>query len=308
MVLVVGAVLVMGSRTPVGAMGWYGIERLRGHSTDLPSLTAYFDNGAVAPTPLLDDLVLPPDEPAEASPHRLPEPYRTATRTVLASQVPSGLGPGLDAQGAMDAIDALWVEHGDAERVLEIAAIGVDQRARAISRAESAGDDDPEVYATHRRYLGGSAALAADRFVGRTLALSTALDLGWPVPTPHRITSPFGYRVHPTLKTRKFHNGVDLGVPIGTPIHSVQDGSVAIAAENNTSGKYLVLDHGNGVRSAYCHLDRLDVAQGDPVRKGEPVALSGNTGRSTGPHLHYIVRLAGTAVDPQRFRRMIDGT
>jgi murein DD-endopeptidase MepM/ murein hydrolase activator NlpD len=294
----------------VGALGWYGIERLRGNASELPTLTAYFSNGASAPTPLLDDLpAVPPEEDGPLAPDRLPEPWRTATRTVLATGVPDGLGldDRSDARDAMDAIDALWLEHGDAEAALEIAAIGADQRARAISRAMSAGDDAPEAYASHRRYLPGSAALQAYRFVGRTLALATALDLGWPVQGAHRISSPFGYRVHPTLKTRKFHNGTDLAVPIGTPVHATQAATVAIAGENSTSGKYLVLDHGNGVRTAYCHLDRHDVVQGAHVERGEAVALSGNTGRSTGPHLHYIVRIGGTPVDPERFRRADDG-
>jgi murein DD-endopeptidase MepM/ murein hydrolase activator NlpD len=207
----------------------------------------------------------------------------------------------------MDAIDALWVEHDDAEVALEIAAIGAEQRSRAVARAASAGDEHPELYSTHRRYLPGGTAIVADRFVGRTLALATALDLDWPVRASHRISSPFGYRTHPTLGTRKFHNGTDLAVPIGTPIQATQDAVVAVAGQNSTSGKYLVLDHGNGVRTAYCHLDEHQVVQGDQVSRGDPIALSGNTGRSTGPHLHYIVRIGGKPVDPERFRRRDDG-
>jgi murein DD-endopeptidase len=136
----------------------------------------------------------------------------------------------------------------------------------------------------------------------QTLALTTAFGLGWPVPETTRISSPFGYRVHPTLGTRKLHTGVDLGVPLGTEVRGVAEGTVRRASEDAVNGKVLLIDHGNGVTTAYCHNSELLVRPGQRVARGEPIARSGNTGRSTGPHLHYQLELSAQAVDPLRFR------
>lgn len=304
--LVLVAVLVVGSRTPIGGLLWYGSERLRGHDSSLPSLTAYFSSGATAPP--VEIAPLPPGE--VVSDDQLPEPWRTAARTTLGQEVPDSLAATLGVRGvpvtpesALGELDALWTLHRDPSLVLEIAAIGAEQRERAVARAVAAGEEEPQSYEGHRRYLPGTAALEGDRFVGGTLALATALDLGWPLLAEHRVTSPFGDRFHPTLRQKKFHEGVDLGVPIGTPVLAVQTGVVEVVGESGASGRYVVIDHGFGVRTSYCHLSATPVLQGARIARGETFALSGNTGRSTGPHLHYGIRIAGRWVDPERFRR-----
>jgi murein DD-endopeptidase MepM/ murein hydrolase activator NlpD len=301
------AVYAMVSRTSFGGLLWYGAELVRGHDEDLPSLTAYFSNGVIV-TP--DDLVIAMPTPDGLGEDQLPEPFRTAARTTLAQEVPPMLGERLTARGvpvtedsALVEIDALWKLHRDAPLVLEIAAIGAEQRDRAVARATSAGETNPETYPVHRRYLPGDAALQADRFVGGTLALATALDLTWPLEGDYRMTSPFGDRKHPILGSTKMHDGVDLAVPIGTPVRAAQKGTVAVVGESSASGRYVVLDHGYGVHTAYCHLSTTPVAQGAPVGRAEPFALSGNTGRSTGPHLHYGIKIGGRWVDPERFKR-----
>lgn len=304
LLLVAVVALAVAGRTPVGGLIGWAIGQARGQDAELPTLTAYFSTGAAAPPPVeaVELLAPPPEAPPPAG---LPEPWRTAARTTLARQIPPALAAGLPVatpEAALAQLDAWWAERPDAERALEIAAIGAEQRDRAIGRAAAAGEADPEAYASHRRYLPARAAAEADAFVSGTLALATALDLGWPLDVPHRVTSPFGDRNHPVLGTRKFHNGVDLAVPIGTPVVAAQAGEVAVVGESQASGRYVVLDHGHGVRTAYCHLDATPLPQGSRVRKGETFALSGNTGRSTGPHLHYIVRLSGHPVDPERFR------
>jgi murein DD-endopeptidase len=302
--LVVAVVMI--SRTPIGGLLWYGAERLRGHDSELPSLTAYFSNGAVAPP---TEVELVPAEGAVAD-NQLPEPWRTAVRTTLAQQLPAALTEQLAARGlpaspetALTELDAQWNLHRDASLVLEVAAIGAEQRERVVARASSAGEENPQSYETYRRYLPGALALEADRFVGGTLALATALDLTWPLAVEHRLTSPFGDRNHPVLGGTRFHEGVDLGVPIGTPVLAAQRATVAVVGESAASGRYVVLDHGYGVRTSYCHLQTTPVEQGATVGRGETFALSGNTGRSTGPHLHYGIRIAGRWVDPERFRR-----
>ena len=191
---------------------------------------------------------------------------------------------------------------GDAEEALELYAVGPDVRRRAIERARAAGLPDPERLATHRRYLPGRAQRHADTLVSGTLALGDALDLTWPVAEPHRISSGYGNRHHPVLGKTKFHNGVDLAVPTGTPILAAQRGRVSTAAEDRVNGKYLVVDHGNGLRTSYCHLSALEVAKGEAIDRGQRIAASGNTGRSTGPHLHFVVRVGRRTVDPERLR------
>ncbi len=312
LILVVFVALAMGTRTPVGGLAWYGMERIRGHEADLPSLTAYFSNGAAAPPNVEDLPLLPPliDDDEWILGDGLPEPWRTAARAVTAKKLAKSIKARLEArpdlpkdERAMAFLDEAFLETGDPEAALETLAIGASLRDRAISRSRAAGDTDPEKYAVHRRYLPSSATHDADRIVTGAMALATALDLQWPVAIDHRISSKYGYRIHPVLKTKKFHNGVDLSVPIGTPLYSPQAGVVAVVASNSKSGKFVVIEHGHGVRTAYCHLDEIPVKKGQKLKKGALFAKSGNTGRSTGPHLHFIVRISGDTVDPLRFRR-----
>lgn len=308
LLLVVGLLGVMGSRTPAGGLGWYVVERLRGHTSELPSLTAYFDSGAAAPA-LVDALpVLPPlhDDTSALAEGAFPEPWRTAARAALADP-PAPVQARLSEVGGDDPLmtwlDAHWQATGDPEAALEVLAIGESLRERAIARAQAAGEPDPHRYEAHRRYLPGNAQRDADRVVKGALGLATVLDLEWPVRHPHRVSSPWGDRIHPVLRTKRFHNGVDLAVPVGTPVHVAQAGTVVVLGEDARSGKYVIVDHGNGVRTAYCHLSAIRVPQGEPVDQGQLLGLSGNTGRSTGPHLHYVVRIAGQTVNPERFRR-----
>ncbi|HSP81062.1 MAG TPA: M23 family metallopeptidase [Myxococcaceae bacterium] len=136
----------------------------------------------------------------------------------------------------------------------------------------------------------------------QALALSTAFGLAWPLVEHAPVSSPFGYRTHPVLGTRKLHTGVDLAVPVGTSVLAVANATVRRASEDAINGKVLILDHGRGVTTAYCHNSELLVRPGQRVARGEPIARSGNTGRSTGPHLHYQLELSAQPVDPLRFR------
>lgn len=290
------------TRTPVGSLVWYGAERLRGHERELPTLTAFFQTGATAP-PLPEQFVPPP--PVEPGAPGLPEPWRTGAATMLAAAIPpalAGPGEGEPAARALAAIDAVYDADRDPVRALERAALGDEVVARAVERATAAGEPEPASFDGHRRFLPPDAAREADRFVGGAVALATALDFAWPLAVPHRVTSPFGERMHPTLHVRKHHSGVDLGVPVGTAVSSAQAGRLSVVGESEVSGRYVVVDHGFGVRTSYCHLSETPVPQGSSVARGQVVARSGNTGRSTGPHLHYGVAIAGKWVDPERFR------
>jgi murein DD-endopeptidase MepM/ murein hydrolase activator NlpD len=134
------------------------------------------------------------------------------------------------------------------------------------------------------------------------LTLSTAYGLGWPVPDLTEVTSPFGMRDHPILKGERLHTGIDLSVSEGTPIVATGKGVVIRAGETKVNGRFLVIDHGHGVTTAYLHNARVFVTEGQHVSAGDFVSLSGNTGRSTGPHLHYQLELSQQPVDPLFFR------
>ena len=316
LLIVIGVLLAVGSRTPVGGLLWYLAERIRDEHTPMPSLTAYFSSeGAVVP-PILGELeMLPPEPspPAASDPTAVPEPWRSAIRTTLADGLPPAMRVALTGEGrkptpdqALAMLDGLWEEHADPEIILEIAAIGSDLRDRAIARAIAAGEWDPERYAGHRRYLAGHTSREADRFVAGTMALATILDLAWPVQDPYTVSSGYGYRMHPILKKRKFHNGLDLRIPIGTPLYAAQSGKVELVGDSKTSGKYIVIDHGHGVRTSYSHLSSQVVKRGEAIERGALIGESGNTGRSTGPHLHFVVRIGGKSVDPARFQPKVE--
>ncbi|MGQ9700608.1 MAG: peptidoglycan DD-metalloendopeptidase family protein [Candidatus Bipolaricaulaceae bacterium] len=119
---------------------------------------------------------------------------------------------------------------------------------------------------------------------------------GWPV--RGTLSSPFGPRIHPVYGVPSFHTGIDLAVPEGTPVRAARAGTVTYSGWENGFGLLVVIDHGDGYETYYGHLSKLMVVVGQRVSAGEIVALSGNTGLSTGPHLHFEVRYHGSPVDP----------
>ncbi|OPL07389.1 MAG: hypothetical protein AVO33_05645 [delta proteobacterium ML8_F1] len=123
-------------------------------------------------------------------------------------------------------------------------------------------------------------------------------EMAWPAPGVYRITSPFGYRIHPILNIRKLHTGVDIGTPMGTTIVAAQSGDVIYSDWYGGYGLVVMIDHGGGIVTLYGHNSKLLVKVGKTVTKGDPISLSGTTGLSTGPHLHFEVREDGNYVDP----------
>lgn len=120
-------------------------------------------------------------------------------------------------------------------------------------------------------------------------------------PAAGRISSGFGYRLHPILGYRRFHAGVDFAGPVGTPIRAADDGIVLFSGWYGGYGNTVIIDHGNDIVTLYAHASRLYVNEGQRVRRGEAIAAIGSTGLSTGPHLHFEVRRSGDPVDPLAF-------
>lgn len=122
-----------------------------------------------------------------------------------------------------------------------------------------------------------------------------------PLPVEGRLSARFGLRHDPFTGEARFHDGLDIAAPRGTPIASVADGTVVFAGRQRGYGRTVVIDHGNGLRTRYAHADSLDVQVGARVQKGQIVAAVGSTGRSTGPHLHFEVTKNGHPVEPSTF-------
>lgn len=118
-----------------------------------------------------------------------------------------------------------------------------------------------------------------------------------------RLSSGYGFRRHPVLGRRKQHHGIDIAAPTGTPVYATADGVVEKAYYSRSYGRVIYLDHGADFETRYAHLSGMAVAPGARVRKGDLIGFVGSTGRSTGPHLHYEIRIAGQAVNPMPYMR-----
>ena len=132
--------------------------------------------------------------------------------------------------------------------------------------------------------------------------ISTPSGGKWLVPCKYtRFSSPFGWRIHPVYKDWRFHKGVDLGAPAGTPIVASRSGTVVFATWNNSAGYYVKIDHGDGFSTIYMHMTHYIVKAGDKVTAGQKIGYVGSTGTSTGNHLHFGVQYKGTYVNPANY-------
>lgn len=121
----------------------------------------------------------------------------------------------------------------------------------------------------------------------------------WPSASSTRVTSEFGMRYHPILKVNKMHTGIDIGAKSGTNVLAANNGTVIKAGWNNSYGNVVMIDHGGGIVTLYAHNSKLLVSTGDVVAKGQTIALVGSTGNSTGPHIHFEVRVNGDYKNPR---------
>lgn len=120
-------------------------------------------------------------------------------------------------------------------------------------------------------------------------------------PTQGWVSSRFGYRTSPFTMQREFHKGLDISAPQGTPIYAPAKGKVTFSGRDGGYGLTMTVDHGTGITTRYAHLHSVAVKAGQKITRGQLLAYVGSTGRSTGPHLHYEVRLNGVPVNPMRY-------
>jgi murein DD-endopeptidase MepM/ murein hydrolase activator NlpD len=181
----------------------------------------------------------------------------------------------------------------DAERELADARTLLDRINREISQAEQ-----------HKEGLQADAARLEREIRARAKAAASSErpgTLAWPI--NGRVSSPYGYRIHPILGTRRLHTGVDIDGGSGTPIRAAGAGTVILAGSWGGYGNAVVIDHGGGLTTVYAHQSRIAVSRNGKVAKGDTIGYVGCTGYCTGPHLHFETRVNGTPVDPMRYLR-----
>jgi Peptidase family M23 len=145
----------------------------------------------------------------------------------------------------------------------------------------------------------GQSLRALGRFVQNSRPLLMSLPFRWPVHGP--LNSRFGMRQSPWTGEEEFHRGIDISANRGTAVAAPASGTVFFAGNGGEYGNTVILDHGHDLRSLYGHLQEIRVKQGELVERGQIIALTGNTGRTSGPHLHYEIQVAGQPVDPRQF-------
>ncbi|NMA67364.1 MAG: M23 family metallopeptidase [Clostridiaceae bacterium] len=128
-----------------------------------------------------------------------------------------------------------------------------------------------------------------------------SLPTYWPIDNMAAPTSGFEMRLHPIYKRKIHHDGIDIGDKVGSPIYAAGSGKVILAGYNGGYGKCIIISHGNGFKTVYGHLSAYNVKEGDWVKKGQQIGKMGSTGTSTGPHLHFEVRINDVAVEPLQF-------
>jgi murein DD-endopeptidase MepM/ murein hydrolase activator NlpD len=187
------------------------------------------------------------------------------------------------------------------------APIGGDEKFRNLFNSWQSLDDSKVPALAAVAEAAGQAGLTSTRTTGlpsiggkpTPLRMPTGVSIPSRMPVEGvRLTSSYGMREHPVLGGRRAHKGIDLAGPVGTPVYATADGIVSKAEWFSSYGLYVSIEHGGALQTRYGHMSRLNVADGQRVHKGDVIGFIGTTGRSTGPHLHYEVRVNGEAVNP----------
>lgn len=188
-------------------------------------------------------------------------------------------------------------EIGPAKRSTGIGGGTGPTRAGEMSERAPIGDELERLTSVVREE--GDDLRSLERFLSRATRLLAALPSRWPV--RGSVNSGFGGRSSPWSSKSEFHSGLDIGAPVGTQVKAPAPGTVVFAGTHPEYGQALIVDHGNDTKSLYGHLSRLSVTVNQTVHRGDVIALSGNTGRSSGPHLHYEIQVKGQPVNPTSY-------
>ena len=315
------------AKTPLGAIAETGINVARGQK-ERPSWLATFKGRETAVTMPVDATTnqnaaegdLPPPIIAAAVKHKVdPEAvasllstHGTCTAAACTMDAPpraSAVLASLAGKTTLDADDvaqALAAGQKDLENNAELAIealwIGPIPTKLAVEQARRSNLADAVDVEAHADFLTPTVRRGALQGALAVLAVYRLRTLAWPAdPKKFRVTSPFGERIDPVNGSKSFHNGTDIGVPSLTPLMAAHNGRVKRQSQDSMSGNYVILDHGLGLTTVYCHMTQASVVEGARVKRKEVVGLSGATGRVTGPHLHYILRINDKNVDAAKY-------
>ncbi len=174
-------------------------------------------------------------------------------------------------------------EHAEYEKAYNDQVKAMEDASKDIAKAEAEFKRQQQAAKKSTKYVGGV--------------------YTWPLPSSYNITSPFGWRDHPILKVPKMHTGIDIGAPKNSQIVAANAGTVIVATYNSGYGNYIVIDHGGGQSTLYAHQTKFasGVKVGTEVKKGQLIGYVGSTGLSTGPHLHFEVRINGEHQNPEKY-------
>ncbi len=276
--------------TPFGSLSRWAVARLSGHSSEL-ALTSFYHRSDLNAFHAGGQTVETPATLAVALAH--------ASVSVFSTLAPLTL-VGIPAHSkAVDvsALQQFFESNNRPNADLAVLSLLFEPALVDHAQARAGAEGRPLTLDSLRDQLpsGHTGELA---IATKILTLSTGYRLQWPVTKAIRITSVFGDRKNPVTGASQFHTGVDLAVSEGTLVFATHGGRILRASEDALNGKMVLVDHGYGVRSAYCHASEILVAVGQTVAVTSPLIRSGNTGRSTGPHLHYQVNFQSQAVNP----------
>lgn len=191
-------------------------------------------------------------------------------------------------------LDSAVADLNAKSRVIEsiLNSVGVDIQVQ-VSNENSGGPFTSSAAGTRDELI-----LRADRY------LDTIQNVPLGAPVPGVITSRFGQRIDPINNNPAYHQGVDIRGKMGAELTATADGVVIIQSSDKGNGRYILLDHGNGFRTKYAHLKKSLVSKGEAVKRGQVIGLVGNSGRSTGPHVHYEIHFDDKIVNPTKFVRI----